>query len=116
MANKYLCQCKHGRIHVEEDVTYTSIVVPEQNSKLQKFHGNKYEFLFMLNETNIIALPMIENVSFIFSGIFLVHCQNGNESKKKDESVFINLSSYGNKKLFNHMRKSFFRNLIEKIN
>ena len=68
-----------------------------------------------MNEENTIATEMKPNLSFIFSGTFLMHRQNGNNNKKQKESEFVNLSSYGNRKLFNHTRKSFYRNLIQKI-
>ena len=93
--------------HTEKDTSYTLITVPLQNFKLQKQSGDIYDLLFKLNDQVCISLPLTPDVTFMFSGTFLTHRQNGNSSLDKDSNEFVNLSSYGNHKLFNHIRKYF---------
>ena len=98
-----------GDFHTEKDTSYTLITVPSQEIKEQKKIGNEYSFLFKLNANTTISLPLSIDLTFLFSGMFISHRQRGNNSKKKEDSPFINLSSYGNQRLFTHIRKSFSR-------
>ena len=59
---------------------------------------------------------MINQTSFIFSGTMLTHRQfsmDGYMNKKKRESLnpYFNIASYGNEKLFRHIRTSLNRNI-----
>ena len=111
MWNTNICvNASTGEFHTENDTSYTLITVPQQDFKSQKNCGNTYNFLFKLNEGNQISLPLIPNVSCLFSGLFLYHRQKGNDSKEQLHKPFVNLSSYGNQRLFTHIRKSFTRN------
>ena len=105
-----------GEFHTEKDTSYTMITVPLQDYKSQRNGGNIYKFLFKLNDNVCISFPLTPNVSFMFSGTFLCHRQAGNTSKYKEVHQFVNLSSYGNQKLFNHIRKSFTRNIQDGLN
>ena len=105
-----------GEFHTEKDTSYTMITVPLQDYKSQRNGGNIYKFLFKLNDNVCISLPLTPNVSFMFSGTFLCHRQAGNTSNYKDVHQFVNLSSYGNQKLFTHIRKSFARNIQDGLN
>lgn len=96
--------------HTEKDVSYTLIGVPKQDHSSTQNIGNTYQFLFKLNSNNCIALDLTPNISFCFSGTFLTHRQRGNDSVGSDDNKFVNLSSYGNYRLFTHIRKSFLRN------
>ena len=78
---------------------------------MQQQSKNIYEFLFKLNDKECISLPLTPDITFMFSGKFLSHCQNGNTSIEKDNNEFVNLSSYGNHTLFTHIRESFARNI-----
>lgn len=69
-----------------------------------------YCFLFHLNTENICELSLNEDISLLFSGQCLSHKQIYDVLPVKDDDLFINLSSYGNHKLFTHIRKSFNRN------
>ena len=100
-----------GEFHTERDTSYTLIMVPTQNYKAQKKDGNKYNFLFKLNDDTLVSLPLTPNLSFLFSATFLTHRQEGSEYADKSKQPFVNLSSYSNHKLFTHIRKSFFRNI-----
>ena len=102
--------------HTEKDTSYTLITFPLQNFNLQKIKGNVNDFHFKVNDQVCISLPMTPDVTFMFSGTFLTHRQNGNSSLDKNSHEFVNLSSYGNQKLFNHIRKSFARNIQDGLN
>ena len=96
--------------HTEKYTSYTLITVPLQDYKLQQKSGNIYDLLFKLNDKECISLPLTPDVTFMFSGTFLSHRQNGNTSIDKENNQFVNLSSYGNHKLFTHIRIFFARN------
>ena len=44
-----------------------------------------------------------------FSGKLLAHRQSSNVFDDLDDDLFFNFGSYGNKKLYNHIKKSFGR-------
>ena len=92
--------------HTEDDCTYTIISVP-----LQSKSQNKYKFLFQLNESSTIGIELIPNTSFMFSGMLLTHRQAVDDQVMNDQGsdISINISSYGNKRIFSHIRKSFER-------
>ena len=115
MWNTHVCiNASTQEFHTEKDTSYTLITVPAQDSKAQNVCCNTYHFLFKLNKNVIISLPLTPDLSFIFSGTYLSHQQEGNNCTEKNTNPFVNLSSYGNKRLFTHIRKSFFRNLNTK--
>ena len=96
-------------LHSEQDVTYTTIAVPKQKS-LQ----SQYSFIFQINDAESISLLMNYGVHFLFSGMFLVHrqkCENKNEME-----LFFNFGSYGNNKLFTHLRKTMERQIFNNNN
>ena len=103
--------------HIERDVTYTLITVPKQKKVKSGCKKNRETFfLFKLNNDNCIAIPMIDQTSFIFSGTMLTHRQfsmDGYMNKKKRECInpYFNIASYGNEKLFRHIRTSLNRNI-----
>ena len=93
-------------LHTEDDVTYTVIDVPIQTkSKI----GTKYHFLFQLNNKYNLSIPMATGTTIIFSGKLLSHRQSCNVYKPTDHDLFFNFGAYGNKKLYNHIKKSFVR-------
>ena len=95
-----------GILHTEKDCTYTLITVPKQHKMVKG-----YNFLFHLNTENICQLSLNEDISLLFSGLCLSHKQIYDVLPVKDDDLFINLSSYGNQKLFTHLRKLFSRNI-----
>ena len=103
--------------HIERDVTYTLITVPKQKKVKSGCKKNSETFfLFKLNNDNCIAIPMIDQTSFMFSGTMLTHRQfsmDGYMNKKKRECInpYFNIASYGNEKLFRHIRTSLNRNI-----
>lgn len=103
--------------HTEKDITYTLISVPDQ------IHDGKNMkkpyvpiFLFQINDNVTFGFKLQNKSSFIFNGTMLTHRQfseNGYLEKNEKENInnFYNVACYGNQRLFNHMRKSFRRNL-----
>ena len=65
-------------------------------------------FLFNVNGHRHIALPMSCKLTFICLGMLLTHRQSIDTVNRIGS--FMNVTSYGNKRLFTHMRQSFKRN------
>ena len=99
-----------GDLYTEKGTSYTLIMVPLQDYMLQK-NVEMYTNLSKLNHNECISLPLNLNFSFMISCTFISHHQAGNTSKDKENNQFVNLSSYGNQNLFNHILKSFLRNI-----
>ena len=103
--------------HTERDVSYTLISVPFQvYDNEQKQQPKNTFFLFKLSENLTIGFKMVPKTSFIFNGNMLTHRQfseDGYEdlSKRKNINNYYNIACYGNERLYNHMRKSFRREL-----
>ena len=95
-------------LHCEEDCTYTMVYVPKQ---IRKEKIGAYNFQIALNPTNAIAITLYEITTMIFSGKILTHYQTYIEDGSNDDVDFVNFVSYGNKKLFNHLKKPFKRNV-----
>ena len=100
------CICVNAEtknLHTEHDCTYTLIFAPQQNST-----RDKYEFNFCLNPRNNVSFDMNDGISFMFSGMFLKHKQykwKGGNNK----DIFFNFASYGNQRLFNHLKHTLLR-------
>ena len=89
-------------LHTEKDCTYTIITAPKQDKSC-----GMYEFNFCLNEKNNLSTNMNSGVHLMFSGLFLSHkqykwCDGSND-------LFYNFSSYGNQRLFNHLKQTLKR-------
>ena len=97
-------------VHTEDDCTYTFIHVPNQQFKLSKKRKAESMFIFKLNENKNITLSLGNSCSFLFSGKFLSHRQQTATNLNEGE-YFYNIASYGNKKLFSHIKSSFKREL-----
>ena len=93
--------------HVEKDCTYTLISIPKQLNLSQVDLSSKYQFYFKLTETEHIHIPLKAGISFFFSGTYLTHRQNKDTCQHTTDNDFINIASYGNKRLFSHIRQSF---------
>ena len=89
-------------LHNECDCTYTIITAPLQNHII-----SKYEFNFCLNTKNNVSINMNSGVTFMFSGLFLLHKQYKWFGEGKD--LFYNFASYGNNRLFNHLKQTLNR-------
>ena len=101
-------------LHTEDDVTYTVIDVPLQMKRKENI---KYHFLFQFSKKFNISVPMITGTTIIFSGKLLTHRQSCNVFNTTDDDLFFNFGSYGNKKLYNHIKQSFLRhNAVNNFN
>ena len=98
-----------SQFHSENDCTYTLVTVPRQCVRMNK--GNNFErvFLIKLNEDNIFGIPLTHSLSTVFSGNFITHRQHIDSRCYNDGSLFYNIVSYGNQRLYNHIRKSLSR-------
>ena len=97
------------QLHTERDCAYTLITVPIQvvDSDLPLYQ--KPLFLFQLAENNQLILPLLSNTSFVYNGNFVTHRQAYNPKCNTGSRRFYNISSYGNQKIFNHLRRTFSR-------
>ena len=93
--------------HTENGSTYTFISIPKQEVNCQRKH--EYSFLFSIKDKINISITLTEGISFIFSGKLLTHRQSCNFPVDMKGETFINFSSYGTKRLFSHIKKSFMR-------
>ena len=109
MINAHLCiNAMTAQAHTEMDSSYTVITVPKQIDKNYNTLGTR--FVFEINNKMNINIKMTENVTFIYSGYLLTHHQIHNHSRS-NSAMFLNLASYGNKRLFHNMMKSLRRDL-----
>ena len=92
--------------HTENDVTYTIISVPYQT---ERNHDIQYHFLFKLQGKYTLSIPLNEGTTVLFSGKMLTHRQSSNVFDTTYDDLFFNFASYGNKKMYNHIRQSFIR-------
>ena len=95
--------------HTESDCTYTLCKIPNQTLAHDKNIDYQRMFFIQLNENETIAIPLVLNLTFVFTGMFITHRQHCHDYSNHDGSVFINLISYGNKRIFDHIKKSFER-------
>ena len=97
------------KFHAEKDCAYPCIHVPVQDFARNTTLNNKPSFLFQLNDTQRLLLPLSNPVSFMYNAQFISHRQAYYPDSEVNTESFVNVSSYGNKKLFEHLRKSFQR-------
>ena len=98
-------------LHNEDDCSYTVVTVPKQCSMQSKRY---YNFLLQVNDSKSIFFQINEPISYLWSGKFLVHRQFCNAANFNGMDNFFNLQTYTNKKIFNHVKKSFQRVKINK--
>ena len=105
--NSHLCvNAKTTISHTEMDSSYTIISVPIQPFPTYKKVGTKFNFNIQPNQR--IVINMMENTLILFSGFMLSHNQSNNDVKE-DNSIFLNVATYANKRLFENMWQSFIR-------
>ena len=56
-----------------------------------------------------IGIPLEEGVSFVFSGRFVKHRQSKIDDDTEEETNFFNLASYGNERLYRHIKSTVGR-------
>ena len=95
--------CQTEILHTEDDFTYTVISIPEQEQT-----AHEPFFMFELMDKYTLGIKMEAGLSFIFSGKYLTHRQVIPDSTSK-QGNFINVASYGNKRLYNHIKSTVRR-------
>ena len=88
--------CQTSNLHTENDCTYTVITTPRQETWGRK--RPEYNFIFELKKGETIGLELETGISLIYSGKYF------NENSGNASEVFINLASYGNERLYNHLK------------
>lgn len=94
--------------HTENDSSYTLIGVPKQQW-IQEGENSPTTFNFCIrgiNDADPIRIPLKVGTSIIFHGGLIVHHQVRNKQKN-----LMNVSAYGNKRLFSNIRRSIRRNV-----
>jgi hypothetical protein len=86
--------------HTERDMTPTVISVPKQDGH----HEMGINFQFSFTKTKSLFIDMKPLTTFAYSALFVTHRQNHDHGKD-----CINISSYGNQRLFWNSRKSLIR-------
>ena len=99
--------CQTSHLHTENDCTYTVITTPRQETCGRK--RPEYNFIFELKKGETIGLELETGISFIYSAKYLNHRQSYNENSGNASEVFINLASYGNERLYNHLKSTMKR-------
>ena len=94
-------------LHCENDCTFTLIVVPEQDN--DKEQSAEYNFIFDLMKGFTVGIKMDPSVCILFSGKYLLHRQSCNTNTTLKDNMFINLASYGNERLYNHLKHTIKR-------
>ena len=94
------------QFHTECDCTYTLIHVSQQ---VRKNNPAEYYFNFNLMKERTFSIQMKASTSILFSGQHITHSQACSVVDNHDDNTFFNFASYGNARLFNHIRKSFER-------
>ena len=102
------------QLHTEHDCAYTYITVPKQIRNEGTPLHNKPLFIFKFSDTQHLVLPLNDNISFAYNGQFITHRQAFMPSMNNNDNLFFNISSYGNEKIFNHLRRTFEREMNNK--
>ena len=95
------------KFHTENDCTSTVIVVPDQKDPTNR--EREFQFVFQLQKFVNVSLKLKHGISFICSGKFLTHRQHCTLPCKGDSDVFFDIASYGNNRLYSHIKCSFNR-------
>ena len=102
--NCSLCiSCQTEDLHTENDFTYTVINTPAQTNNMVVAN-----FLFELQDSLTIGIKLEPGLSFIFSGKYSTHRQ-AIDDRIINHGDFVNLASYGNKRLYNHIKSTIKR-------
>ena len=102
-----MCVCAETeQFHNEKDCTYTLIHVPNQAILHNK---SKYYFSFHLLDLTNVSFQLKSGVSLMLSSQFITHRQLCNTRHKDPNDTFFNFESYGNARLYRHIRNYFYR-------
>ena len=105
--NCSLCiSCQTEELHTENDFTYTVINTPAQVK-----NETEVNFSFQLQDKLTIGIQLEPGFTFIFSGKYLTHRQSKND-KSVNDGEFVNIASYGNQRLYNHIKSTIKRTYV----
>ena len=85
-------------LHTENDCTYTVIAVPNQKERYVP------DFIIEMKKGYTIGLKMNPGMTFMFSDKYLFHRQIILDINSTNECIFFNFASYGNTRLYNHLK------------
>ena len=60
-------------------------------------------------ENHNIGIKLEPGMTFMFSGKYLTHRQSCNNNITTSNSTFVNIASYGNERLYNHLKSNIKR-------
>ena len=109
--NSVCVSCQTTTFHTENDCTYTVMCVLQQEVTRRK--NISYIFMIQFKSNLNIGFKLDYGLSF-FSGKYLTHKQSLNENTIENNDVFINLASYGNEKLYIHLKATIKRKANDK--
>ena len=123
MLNVHLCvNASTKEFHTKPDATMTIISVPPQchdtNTTADNYASHRYnskygqsipQFQFALAKDETLIIPLKQYTTIAYSGYLLNHRQIYKHAGEKTD--FINIASYGNKRLFHNIIKSYKRNI-----
>ena len=96
-------------LHTESDCTHTIINIPKQDIKPAR--SGEDNIIFQLKTGETIGIELKYGITFMFSGKYLTHCQSYNENTSGIDNVFIDMASYGNERLYIHIRATLHRTI-----
>ena len=108
----HLClNAQTEQFHTEHDASYIIIAVPTRiNSSSRNETSNKTKFEFVLNQNQVIIVPMHPGTIMAYSGYMLTHRQ---QIMNLDTLAltFVNIVAYNFKRLSSNLMESFCRDI-----
>lgn len=118
MVCAYVCKnAQTNDFHIEKDCSYTMIGVPISAQEINC--AGKFQFQFQWNKNGgNINVKLQQGTVLYYSGFAIMHRQFSSLDKCNDscDYKFWNLSTYGNKRLYENVMKSFNRILCKNHN
>ena len=99
--------CQTTNLHTKKDCTYTIMSVPEQDTSTTTIP--ECYFVIELKKGHTVGIKMDPGLTFMFSGRYLMHRQSINDKGNGKENTFVNFTSYGNERLYHHLKSSIKR-------
>ena len=81
-------------LHTDNYCGCTVITVPQQNLIRGSIDSSIPIFIFKLNDKQQLGLPMVDELSFLYSSKFLSHRQDYKCDMNNNAQPIINVSSY----------------------
>ena len=81
--------------------------VPEQDTSITTVP--ECYFLIELEKGQTVGIKIDPGLTFMFSGRYLMHRQSMNNKGSGKKNTFFNFASYGNQRLYHHLKSSVKR-------